>query len=543
MLGAQLLGPARPVQRVAQQDQPGDRLLGGQQAGYATAVGLATDDARAKIVDLLAIGADGILCPAQGQADSGALQATPAQALDVWPHRLGRARGAVSKVDAHCHESSDTQAGTRGPHAGPMEPARIVPLHPAIERAPSITIDGDRLIVERLAVAEPALVRFVGQRPPDERAEVVERALRIGLLALQDANASLDVDLVRREFEGLLQQATSAHERAAKEVDALLRTNFADGDGRLPRTLERFLGDKGQLQRLVAELFDEGRRDSALGRIREMLGRYFDGDASRLAQLLDPTRLGSPLHQFRVEVNDGFTRLNERLTAIEAAASARGAERARSAAKGTDFEDLLERMLADLLRGRDDTLSRTAVETGNVIRSKKGDYVLTVDPLLCRGSDVRVVIEAKDRAISARELREELAQAKRNRGAQVAMVVMTPAHAPAGAAPFDLRHGDVYCVVDPESPDPAVLDAAVRLARLLAIASLREQQAEVDASAVATALGRIRNELDSVRALKVHLTSIGQAAKDVHAGLDRLRDQVLVRVAEAEAELQPGRPA
>lgn len=423
-----------------------------------------------------------------------------------------------------------------------MEAARIVPLHPS-PAAPGVSIDGSRLIVERVVIADSALCAFVGQRPPADRTELVERALRIGLLALQDANSSLDVDLVRREFNSLLHQATSVHERAAKEVDALLRVNFADGDGRLPRTLERFLGDKGALQRFVDELFDEGRRDSALGRIREMLGRYFDGDASRLAQLLDPTRLGSPLHQFRVEVSDGFTKLNDRLTAIEAAASARASERARSAAKGTDFEDLLEEMLAGLLRGRDDVISRTAVETGNVIRSKKGDYVLTVDPAVCRGADVRVVIEAKDRAMSARELREELAEARRNRGAAVGMVVLTPAHAPAGVAPFDLRHGDVYCVIDPDAPDVAVLDAALRLARLLAIASTRTHQVEVDTTALIAALGRVRNELDSVRGLKVQLTSIGQAAKDVSVGLERLREQVLARVAEAEMELQPGKPA
>jgi hypothetical protein len=39
--------------------------------------------------------------------------------------------------------------------------------------------------------------------------------------------------------------------------------------------------------------------------MKVLLGSYFDGDASRLAQLLDPTRLGSPLHQFRVEMARG----------------------------------------------------------------------------------------------------------------------------------------------------------------------------------------------------------------------------------------------
>src|SRR4029078_9201577 len=185
--------------------------------------------------------------------------------------------------------------------------------------------EGDRIFVEERTLSEPSLARFLGARPEEIRVELVERALRIGLLAIQDAGTSLDVELVRREVEALLQRADTLNERAATALDTVLRQNFADGDGRLPRTLEKFLGDRGQLRAFVAELFDEGRRDSAIGRMHELLGRYFDGDASRLAQLLDPTPMGSPLHQFAKEVASGFSQLNERLAAIEAAATARAA--------------------------------------------------------------------------------------------------------------------------------------------------------------------------------------------------------------------------
>ena len=184
----------------------------------------------------------------------------------------------------------------------------------------------------------------------------------------------------------------------------------------------------------------------------------------------------------------------------------------------------------------------SAAEAGDVIRSRKGDYVITVDPDLCRGAELRIVVEAKDRVISVRSLRDELAEAKRNRSAAVALAVITPAHAPAGVAPFDIRHGDVYCVIDPEAPDPAVLDAAVRLARLLAVASLRQAEAGIDASAVSAGLARVGAELDAVRSLKTQLTSIGRAATEVSRGLDRLREQVLVRLAEVESELRRADP-
>ena len=417
--------------------------------------------------------------------------------------------------------------------------ARLIPL-PSAPPSPGIVVDGDRIVIERLVVADAGLAAFLVERDAEERPILVERAVRIGLLALQDAGVTVNVDVVKGEFERLLRQAEQVNERAATALEQALRTNFADEDGRLPRTLERFLGDRGALRTFVNELFDESKRDSAIGRIGALLGTYFDGDASKLARLLDPTRLGSPMHQFREEISAGFAQLNERLTAIEAAAAARATERARSAAKGTDFEDLLERMLADLARGAGDLLDRTSNEAGATLKSKKGDFVLTLDARLARGADLRVVVEAKDRAISMRGIRDELREARENRGAAVGLAVFTPAHAPSGIAPFAIVGEDVYCVIDPEEPDPAVLEAAVRLARLLALASLAEHEAEVNAAAIAAALTGIREQLEAIKTLKSQLTSIGNATKAVWQGLDGLRSGILARVAEAESEIRVG---
>jgi hypothetical protein len=419
-----------------------------------------------------------------------------------------------------------------------METARIIPLA-VPERAARVDVAGDRISIERLTLVDAAAATFLEDRPPDDRPAVVERAVRLGMAALQEAGQRAQVDLMRREFESLLGQMSVANEQAASALDRMLRENFADQDGRLPRTLERFLGDRGALRTFVNDLFDETRRDSAIGRIQTLLGRYFDGDASRLALLLDPTRLGSPLNQFRDEVNRGFASLNERLAGIEAAAAARANERARSAAKGTDFEDLLAGMLGEIARGAGDLLDRTTDEHGDVLRSKKGDFLLTIDPRLSSGADLRVVIEAKDRAISARAMRQELRDARENRGAAVSVAVFAPQHAPAGIEPFALLGGDVYCVVDPEAPEPAFLEAAIGLARVLALATVREREAEVDVAAVGAALSEIREHMEAIRGMKVQLTSIGTATKTLWEGLDRLKQAVLARVADAESELRP----
>jgi hypothetical protein len=402
---------------------------------------------------------------------------------------------------------------------------------------PAVRVSGDRIDIERLALHDGPLAGWLAAQPPDDHSILVERALRIGLTALQSVGVTLNVDAVRAEFERFADQSRAANERAAQALETTLRANFGDGDGKLPRTLEAFLGDRGKLKATVEELFDPGRRDSALGRISGMLETYFDGDASRLARLLDPTRLGSPLHQFRTEVADGFRGLQEKLAAIEAAQKARSDERAKSAAKGGDFEDLIEGMLGEAARGFGDLLERTGTEAGDAGRSKKGDFVLALNPDVCRGSEVRVVVEAKDRRMSGREMRDELRAAKTNRDAAAALVIFTPQHAPAGIAPFDVRGGDVYAVIDPADPDTASLDAAVRLARLVALTTLRESEAEVNVAEVTAALTNIRECLDTVRGLKVQLTSIGTTSAAVAAGLDKLREAILAWISRAEREL------
>ena len=151
-------------------------------------------------------------------------------------------------------------------------------------------------------------------------------------------------------------------------------------------------------------------------------------------------------------MTEGFNKLNERIAALEAASAARAQERAKGTAKGGDFEATSSRLLADVARGAGDTLDVTATETApSSARRRATSSSRSTRPH--RGAELRVVVEAKDRAMSGRAMRDELREAKTNRGAAIGLVVFSPAHAPTGIAPFDVRAGDVYCVVVPGAPD------------------------------------------------------------------------------------------
>ena len=50
--------------------------------------------------------------------------------------------------------------------------------------------------LDGLTVHDPALAAFVAERPEPDRVDLVARGLRIGLLALQDAGVTVNVDVV-----------------------------------------------------------------------------------------------------------------------------------------------------------------------------------------------------------------------------------------------------------------------------------------------------------------------------------------------------------
>src|SRR5215216_2959128 len=103
--------------------------------------------------------------------------------------------------------------------------ARILPL-PSTE----IRIDGERIIIERFTLRDPALAAVLAAREPADRPAIVERALKVGLLAIQDVAASMDVDMVRDEFEKLARVNEQANAKAVEALDQVLRSNFADVD-------------------------------------------------------------------------------------------------------------------------------------------------------------------------------------------------------------------------------------------------------------------------------------------------------------------------
>ena len=400
-----------------------------------------------------------------------------------------------------------------------------------------VRVEGDHIAVTGLSLYDAELAAYVVDHPEVDRPAVVERGLKVGLIALRNAGVTLNVDFVAREFERLMHRTDESHDRAAAALDFALRETFATKDGKLPRTLDQFLGENGTLRRLVDDLFDEERRDSAIGRMRTLLGGYFDGDGAIISRMLDPRLAASPLHGFRDEMREMLKDVSDRLIRLEASRDARLDELEKGTAKGLDFEEAVEARLDTLLRGTGDLVEPTGTAVGNSVRGRKGDFLITLDPTSTRGLPVRVAVEAKSGRVGLAKLCRDLDETRHNRDAVIAVAVYRAGNAPSGCAPFTLHGEHIICEFDQDDPDDTAFTAAVRLGRALALAGSRDHADVVDAAAVRRDLEGIRAQLNAIVGMKSKLTSISTATGDVRNGLEALRQGVLDRVIAIEGNV------
>src|SRR5438094_343589 len=114
--------------------------------------------------------------------------------------------------------------------------------------AEGVVVDGDRLIIESITVVDGDVADFVNATPVPDRPRLVADGVRVGLLAMRNVGLTVNADVVGREFDQLLVRLNAANQQAEVALEDTLRANFADENGRLPRMLEEFLGDRGKLR-------------------------------------------------------------------------------------------------------------------------------------------------------------------------------------------------------------------------------------------------------------------------------------------------------
>jgi hypothetical protein len=392
---------------------------------------------------------------------------------------------------------------------------------------------GDRLVIERLEVNDPAAARVVQEQAGEghQPSQTVTRAIEIGTRVIESEGTAANVDYVKGELE---RQLRPLAERLGGVIEEG-HEEFAD--------------------RLAAS-FDSERTGSVQQQIREMLITAMEHQRNQLAKQFSTQDGTNPLSDFKEAVvravkssqesqqhehaqdRDRIEALTAELTALRERLGAKEeleAEQSRGTAKGRDFEDKVHELIDQVAGARDDVAHHVGDLPGET-RGKKGDTVIeigaAVGPCLAK-----VAFDPKDVSNLTRpKAWDVLNGSLDDRGADYAvLVVAMEENLPAGTQNLVEYEGNKLIVaVDRDEPERIVLETAYGLARARALAA-RKDELSLDAPAMKEAIDETRRALESLKTARQALTGMRKNADSIESSLGVMEEGAKAALARADS--------
>jgi len=411
-----------------------------------------------------------------------------------------------------------------------------------------------------LCVSDPEVIHELERRGDgDARDGFAAQALRLGVLALRQANGSLDADTIRREGQHLLAQMDTALQartaELSKESDALLTTLSATLkkalDGQRDEVLKQFSLDRkdSALSRLLAGITtSNGKLRGELAEDVAKLVEEFsldneDGALSRLSSLLQQTNEAvetsltlddeaSPLARLRREIldvlahhKDANVHFQTEVRSTLETFKTRREEAARSTQHGVAFEDQVGEQLELEAKRVGDICEHVGLVNGRLQR-KLGDYVVELG-LENASAGARIVFEAKAKKnYTVKNALKELGEARKNRDAQVGVFVFDRASAPKGLDSLDRAGSDILVVWDADDVSTDIyLRTAFALARTLAHRTcVADSMADADFSAIDELIGHIAAHVATLEAIEKAAQCVTKNGKTILSSAQSMRD-------------------
>jgi hypothetical protein len=356
--------------------------------------------------------------------------------------------------------------------------------------------------------------------------------------------------------DGLVSTLARTIDRALKaQSDEVLRQFSLDRpDSALRRLLDEVATENGKLRKelasdvqAVTKEFSLDHEDSALSRLSSAIDKTCRSVQTSLT-LDDPE---SPLFRMKREMRDVLdgmaasnTQFQTEVRATLEAFKARKAEAARSTQHGNTFESAVGDFLRLEAQRAGDLCEAVGTLRGHADR-KTGDYVLTLGPD-SGAPETRIVCEAKaKKGYTERSALTEIALARKNREAQVGIVVMDRASAPDGTEAIRRLGQDLLVVWAPDDVASDMnLRLAVSVARALCVreriagsrAEASLQQLDESVETIANQIRVVDEIIHSAQLIKRRGDKVAASAEKLRATLERevaaLQDHVKTLRAE-----------
>lgn len=415
----------------------------------------------------------------------------------------------------------------------------------------SVSVTADSLVLADLVVCHPETVaiarRQLTEHGPDALADLVRRAIPVGLLALTTGSAATDTAVIQRTLDDF---ARNVDDRSAAALAGLSETldRLRDGEqavakaahdalSRLPAQLESVLSGEAANVRLAVAEAARSVQDAGTTELRAALTQH--AESVRNAVSLDRagpvaslrTDLLTELNNTRRELTEQMATMRGLLTANQATTKASAKN---SRAIGAHWEEHAMGLIADVCAAAGDQFTAVGAQRGvNGTTRRSGDGLAQLSPAITGHGrpPVLLVLEAKlrSRALSASQLKAEAISAREVRAAAGCLILVpTPAEVPGGGR--FARVDDLSFVVAADDPDTLSL-VYLTTRELVALVAVRQHGADgVDVAKVQAQLQHalsLLNEFDEVGRLagaaKKNLESLlvagARVRKNLHTAL------------------------
>ena len=382
-------------------------------------------------------------------------------------------------------------------------------------------------------------------------------AMRIGVLALRQAQGRVDADRVRQAEDHLITEMGHAFQKHLTEVSIKiggeLKEYLDPGKGHLNQQIQSLTGENGKsgkLSDIIRSEFDAGNSkltttmDGYVGK-ESSLGKALDPKSTEglisqlkhssdavlanqqqwirnelsmtntngiLSNLVAALRTSSGQMTESVEkiVKDAVTKLDngfesqkksyvdsqtevlQKLTEM----TVRRQEAEKGTRHGLVFEEAVFRFASERCQFAGDFAVHTGNSTGLIRNNRKGDVVVELGPEAV-AAGAKIVVEAKeDGSYNLQKAREEMEEARKNRGAGIGVFVFSKRTAPDGLEAFNRYGNDVVVVWDAEDPASDVfLSAGLSVAKALcARANVQAKETGADFEAIERAILEIERQ-------------------------------------------------
>jgi Uncharacterized protein conserved in bacteria (DUF2130) len=416
-----------------------------------------------------------------------------------------------------------------------------------------VRTQGARLWIDGLVVDDPRAVRLAREREEagEDVARLVLDAIAIGARVLDREQTGANADFVRAEFEKAARELDAAFvDRArivAERLDKRIDDVFGPENGHVTKALARHFGDESSVavqNRVKALLAEVGVQ------MREDLRRQFSSDSeNNPLATFQRMAIGAMRESARAQseqlkgMDEKLAVLREEVVKLQAEKDKLeevAAEAQRGTAKGRSYEEDVAAAIDALALPLGDDCQ--AVGDLKESTGKRGDVVVAIGA--AHGPPQgRIVFEAKNSRLSKPEAIRQLDDARRERNADFAvLVVPCEEKLPARMHPLREYNGDKLVVAYDADEGPLALQVAYSLARARVLMA-RGGAEGVDGAAVADYLERALGELEDVRRVRQQLTGaktqIDKASDIVGVMSDRVRghlEEIAALVASAEEE-------